>query len=222
MAYFIVIGTNNDVKCVVDEVKGAHLQHNFVTSGCVLSEGDDMYYHWDVFNEKGKKTNENKDAIHLHDALTNQISQFRALLPDDAIPNVFIISSCFTEKECEMLKTVCDELDQIGGAMLSGLLVDIILVGYNLSQPENVTLRPNWRQLESLRGLTERIRFHTDILYINNMDYRGAATNVDAKLLSRFICNWSKMVCAGGYDPKVTVHNRMYSIGMSEYHPFIV
>jgi hypothetical protein len=217
MAYFIVIGTNNDVKCVVDEVKGAHLQHNFVTSGCVLSEGDDMYYHWDVFNEKGKKTNENKDAIHLHDALTNQISQFRALLPDDAIPNVFIISSCLTEKECEMLKTVCDELDQIGGAMLSGLLVDIILVGYNLSQPENVTLRPHWRELESLRGLTERIRFHTDILYINNMDYRGAATNVDAKLLSRFICNWSKMVCSGGHDPKSTVHNRMYSIGMCEY-----
>jgi hypothetical protein len=101
--------------------------------------------------------------------------------------------------------------------MLSGLLVDIILVGYNLSQPENVTLRPHWRELESLRGLTERIRFHTDILYINNMDYRGAATNVDAKLLSRFICNWSKMVCSGGHDPKSTVHNRMYSIGMCEY-----
>ena len=88
MAFFIVIGTNNDVKGVVDEVKRAHLQHNVITSGCVLSEDDGLYYHWDVFNEQGNKTKESKESIALHDALTNQISQFKTLLPDDAIPNV--------------------------------------------------------------------------------------------------------------------------------------
>ena len=54
MAFFIVIGTNNDVKGVVDEVKRAHLQHNVVTSGCILQKDDGLYYHWDVFNEKGE------------------------------------------------------------------------------------------------------------------------------------------------------------------------
>ena len=90
MAYFIVIGTNNDVKGVVDEIKTAHLQHNVVTSGCVLEEGESLYYHWDVFNEKGDKTNGNKESITLHDALTNQIAHFRTLLPNDVTPNVFI------------------------------------------------------------------------------------------------------------------------------------
>lgn len=217
MAYFIVIGTNNDVKVVVDEVKRAHLQHNVITSGCILSEDDGMYYHWDVFNEKGDKTNENREPIVLHDALTNQISQFKTLLPDDAIPNVFIVSKCFDEEESETLQLVCEELYNIGGAMLSGLQVDIVLVGYDLNKSENVTIRPHWRLLESLRGLAVGSRFHTNILYLNNMDYMGAATNVDSSVLSKFLCHWSKMVCAGGYDPKATIQSKVYSIGLSEY-----
>ncbi len=217
MAFFIVIGTNNDVKCVVDEVKRAHLQHNVITSGCILSEDDELFYQWDVFNERGEKTKENKESIVLHDALTNQISQFKTLLPDDAIPNVFIVSKCFDEAECETLQMVCDELYQIGGAKLSGLQVDIVLVGYDLKKPEDVTIRPRWRLLESIRGLGEGSRFHTNILYVNNMDYMGAATNVDSRVLSRFLCHWSKMVCAGGYDPKATVQSHVYSIGMSEH-----
>ena len=93
MAFFIVIGTNNDVKGVVDEIKRAHLQHNVITSGCILSEEDGLYYQWDVFNENGDKTKEeSKETVILRDALTNQISQFKTLLPDDAIPNVFIVS----------------------------------------------------------------------------------------------------------------------------------
>lgn len=217
MAFFIVIGTNNDVKGVVDEVKRAHLQHNVITSGCILSEDDGLYYHWDVFNEHGNKTKESKESIVLHDALTNQISQFKTLLPDDAIPNVFIVSKCFDDSESETLQMVCDELYQIGGAMLSGLQVDIVLLGYDLSKPENVTIRPHWKLLESIRGLGEGSRFHTNILYINNMDYMGAATNVDSRVLSKFLCHWSKMVCAGGYDPKATIQSHVYSIGMSEH-----
>ena len=217
MAYFIVIGTNNDVKSVVDEVKKAHLQHNVVTSGCIVNEDDILYYYWDVFNENGKRTKENKESVALHDALTNQISQFRTLLPEDAIPNVFIISKCFNKEESETLQMVCDELYKIGGATLGGLFVDVILLGYNLNEPGDVTIRPHWRILESIRGLGEGGPFHTNILYVNNMDYMGAATNVDSRILSRFLCHWSKMVCSGGFDPKATIHSHVYSIGISEH-----
>lgn len=217
MAFFIVIGTNNDVKGVVDEVKRAHLQHNVVTSGCILQEDDGLYYHWDVFNEKGEKTKENNESVVLHGALTNQISQFRTLLPNNAIPNVFIVSKCFNEEDGQTLQMVCDELYKIGGATLGGLLVDIVLLGYDLNKPGDVTIRPHWRILESIRGLGEGARFHTNILYVNNMDYMGAATNIDSHILSRFLSHWSKMVCSGGFDPKATVHSHVYSIGMSEH-----
>lgn len=217
MAFFIVIGTSNDVKGVVDEVKRAHLQHNVITSGCILHQDDGLYYQWDVFNEKGDKTKESKEFIVLHDALTNQISQFKTLLPNDAVPNVFIVSKCFDEEECKTLQMVCEELYQIGGATLSGLLIDIVLLGYDLNKPGDVTIRPHWKLLESIRGLGKGNRFYTNILYVNNMDYMGAATNVDSRVLSRFLCNWSKMVCSGGYDPKSTVLSHVYSIGMSEH-----
>ena len=218
MAFFIVIGTNNDVRCVVDEIKKAHLQHNVITSGCLFEDDDRLYYKWDVFNENGDKTKEeSKETVILRDALTNQISQFKTLLPDDAIPNVFIVSQCFDEKQCQRLQMVCNELYKIGGVKLSGLLVDIILLGYDLSKPENVTIRPHWKLLETIRGLGEGSRFQTDILYVNNMDYMGAATNVDSHILSKFLCNWSKIVCSGGGNPKATVQSHVYSIGMSEH-----
>ncbi len=217
MAFFIVIGTNNDVKGVVDEVKRAHLQHNVITSGCIVREEDGLYYQWDVFNEKGNKTKESKESIVLHDALTNQISQFRTLLPDNAVPNVFIVSKCFDEEECNTLQMVYEELCQIGGATLSGLLIDIVLLGYDIKKPENVTIRPHWKLLESIKGLGVGSHFLTNILYVNNMDYMGAATNVDSRVLSRFLCHWSKVVSSGGYDPKAAVHSHVYSIGMSEH-----
>lgn len=217
MAFFIVIGTNNDVKGVVDEVKRAHLQHNVITSGCVLSKDNALYYQWDVFNENGEKTYENKEPIALHNALTNQISQFKTLLPENAIPNVFVVSKCFDGVESETLQMVCNELYKIGGAKLSGLQVDIILLGYNLNKPADVTVRPHWRLLESLKGLGAGSLFHTNVLYINNMDYTGAATNVDSRVLGRFLCHWSKVVCSGGYDPKSTIVSKVYAIGISEY-----
>jgi len=217
MAFFIVIGTNNDVKDVVDEVKKSHLQHNVITSGCVLQEDDKLYYQWDVFNEKGDKTKESKDSVELHDALTNQISQFKTLLPDNASPNVFIVSKCFNEKECKTLQLVYEELCQIGGATLGNLLIDIVLIGYDINKPGDVTIRPHWSLLKKIRGLGEGSCFYTNILYVNNMDYMGAATNVDSPMLGRFICHWSKMVCSSGHDPKANVHSHVYSIGMSEH-----
>ena len=136
MAYFIVIGTNNDVKDVVDEIKHAHLQHNIITSGCIHSEGEDKYYHWDVFNEQGHKTKENNEPIALHDALTNQIAHFKTLLQDNVIPNVFILSKCFDAEESDTLHMVYEELCQIGGATLCGIQVDIVLIGYDLKKPD--------------------------------------------------------------------------------------
>ena len=120
-------------------------------------------------------------------------------------------------KRCKTLQMVCDELYKIGGATLGGLLVDIILLGYDLNKPGDVTIRPHWRILESIRGLGEGARFQTNILYVNNMDYMGAATNVDSHVLGRFLSHWSKMVCSGGFDPKATIHSHIYSIGMSEH-----
>lgn len=219
MAYFIVIGTDNDVKDVVDEVKRSHLQHNVVTSGCLITGDDGLYYHWDVFNGNGEKTQEDSDSkpIVLREALTNQISQFKAFMPAGAIPNIFVISRCLDEKGCQNLRTVCEELYQVGGSMLANLLVDIVIIGYDLNRPENVTMRPHWKLLESLKGLADNSNFHTQVLYVNNMDYMGAATNIDSRILGRLLCHWSKMVCSAGCDPKATVHSKVYSIGLSEH-----
>ena len=215
MAYFIVIGTNNDVKEVVDGIKHSHLQHNVVTSGCILNKDQGLYYHWDVYNAKGDKTNESNDnkPIDLHDALTNQIAQFKSLLPEGQIPYVFIVSTCLNETDRDNLLMVCDELNQVGGARFNRLLVNIVIVGYDLKQHTDVTIRPDWGLLKSLRGLgINQQNFNTNILYINNMDYQGAATNIESQVLSRFLCHWSKMKTVGGW-----VNSTMYSIGMSEH-----
>lgn len=217
MAYFIVIGTGNDVKHVVDGIKDSHLQHNVVTSGCVICKKEGMFYDWNVFNEKGEdKTQKDNGPINLHDALTNQISQFKTLIPEGVIPKVFIISTCFDEDESDNLQMVYKELNEIGGTVLMGLQIDIVLLGYNLQKSSDVTLRPHWNILKSIRGLGNQGQFNTNILYINNMDYSGAATNVDARILCKFLCNWSKMVCSDG-NPRAFVQNRVYSIGMSEH-----
>lgn len=216
MAYFIVIGTDNNVQTVVDEVRESHLQHNFVTSGCVVNQDASLYYHWDVFNVKGDKQGEGeKPSTSLRDALTNQIAQFKTLLPDGAIPKVFLIGGCDTEEDANRIKYVYDSLCEIGGATLSGLSIDLVLMGYNLSLPDDVTLTPNWKNLRSIVGI-ENGRFPTDVLYINNMDYDGAATNVNAQLLGRFLSHWAKMVSGGDVNPKQTVQTNHYAIGMAE------
>lgn len=219
MAYFIVIGTSNDVQKVVDGIKQSHLQHNVVTSGCILNKEQGTFYHWDVFNANGEKTeeNNNNEPIDLRDALTNQISQFKTLMPENAIPNVFIVSSCLNDTDTENLQMVCEELYEIGGTTQCGLQTDIVIIGYDLQNHTDVTKRPHWQLLKSLRGLGCCDRFPTNVLYINNMDYKGAATNVDSKLLSRFLCHWSKMVCSDGYSPKAIVNDKVYSIGISEH-----
>ena len=216
MAYFIVIGTDNNVKTVVDEIRESHLQHNVVTSGCVIDKEDGSYYNWDVYNAKGNKNFDGeKSSTSLKDAITNQIAQFKTLLPDGAIPNVFIIGSCHSEDDTHRLKFVYDEVCNIGGTTLSGLLLDIVLLGYDIKQPSDVTIRPRWQNLKAFQGI-ENGRFQTDVLYINNMDYDGAATNIDAKLLGRFLSHWSKMTCSGGVNPKQAIRSNHYAIGMAE------
>lgn len=218
MAYFIVIGTNNDVKCVVDEMKSSHLQHNVITSGCIINKNDGLYYSWNVYNNCGKKVADSGDSspIKLSDAFSNQIAQFKTLLPTDAKPHVFILCTCLNQDECNRLKMVCGELDHIIGTKFTGIYADIVILGYDINNYNDVTIRPRWRELESIKGLTIPSSVSTNILYLNNIDYDGAATNVDYALLGRFLCHWSKMVSAGGFNPKAGV-NSVYSIGLSEH-----
>lgn len=213
MAYFIVIGTNNNVQCVVDEIKNSHLQHNVITSGCIINQNEGLYYHWDIYNSNGTKTADS-GSISLSDAFSNQIAQFKALLPPDEKPYILIISTCFDEIECEYLKMVCSELGKIVGTTFGGIYADIVLLGYDINHSDDVTKRPHWRMLELIKGLKIPSAVSTKILYINNIDYTGAATNADKELLGRFLCHWSKMVSAGGIN---TINSACYSIGLSEY-----
>ena len=217
MAYFIVIGTNNNVQCVVDEMKNSHLQHNVITSGCIINKNSSLYYNWNIYNKDGKDVYKSADTpVKLSVAFSNQIAQFKTLLPDSVKPYVFIVSTCFNQDECEYLKMVCSELGEILGTTLEGLYVDIVILGYDIRQYDDVTKRPHWRILESIKGLTIPSSVSTNILYINNIDYVGAATNIDSGLLGRFLCHWSKMVSGGGFNPKMGV-NYVYSIGLSEH-----
>lgn len=218
MAYFIVIGANNNVQCVVDEMKNSHLQHNVITSGCIINRNDGLYYNWNVYNNCGEKVTDSSYSkpIELKDAFSNQIAQFKTLLPAYAKPYVFILCTCFDQDECKLLKMVCDELNHILGTTFTGIYADIVILGYDVNRYHDVTIRPHWRILESIKGLTIPSSVSTNILYVNNIDYNGAATNVDSALLGRFLCHWSKMVSAGGFDPKAGV-NSVYSIGISEH-----
>lgn len=216
MAYFVVIGTDNTVKTVVDEVKGSHLQHNVVTSGCIISKDDSLYYQWDIYNASGeKKQGEEAPSVSLKNALANQIAQLKTLLPSGSAPNVFIIGSCHTEVDAERLKIVYRSLCEIGGTTLNQPSVDIVLLGYKLGNPGDITQCPHWKTLRKFQGV-ENGNFLTNVLYINNVDYDGAATNVNAKLLGRFLSHWAKMVCSGGINPLQTVNSRHYAIGLAE------
>lgn len=216
MAYFVVIGTDNTVKTVVDEIKESHLQHNVVTSGCIVNKDNSLYYQWDIYNASGEKKQDGEsNSISLRDALTNQIAQLNALLPNGSAPNVFIIGSCHTEEDVERLKFVYKSLCEIGGATLNQPSVEIVLLGYKLDNPTDVTKGPHWKTLRKFQGI-ENGKFFTNVLYINNVDYDDAATNVDAKLLGRFLSHWAKMVCSGGINPLHTVNSRHYAIGLAE------
>lgn len=218
MAYFIVIGTDNNVQSVVDEITNSHLQHNVVTSGCIREEDGNLFYKWTLYDQKGERASDAKGKKRdLSELFANQIAQFKTLLPNGQVPQVFVVSQCFTEKQRESLEFVCDNLYRIGGATLVNVSVDIVLLGYDYNQSDDVTIRPNWRHIKSTLGIGANSSFNTNVLYINNMDYKGGATNVDAKLLSRFLCHWSKMVSAGGSNPKIGVSSHTYCIGLAEY-----
>ena len=218
MAYFIVIGTDNNVQDVVDEIKNSHLQHNVVTSGCIHEEDGNLFYQWTVYDQKGKnRSSDNGRKDELKNLLTNQISQFRTLLPEGQTVQIFVISQCLSQEQCRALDLVCDNLYKIGGSQLSNVSVDLVLLGYNPVVSDDVTVRPNWRHIKSTLGIGANSSFNTNVLYINNMDYKGGATNIDSKLLARFLCHWSKMVSAGGCNPKLGVSAKTYSIGLAEY-----
>ncbi|MCF0186555.1 MAG: hypothetical protein HUJ98_08735, partial [Bacteroidaceae bacterium] len=54
MAYFVVIGTNEKVQGVVDEIKKSHQPQNTVSSGCVISNEDGtLKYSWTPLGIEG-------------------------------------------------------------------------------------------------------------------------------------------------------------------------
>lgn len=217
MAYFIVIGTDNNVQSVVDEITNTHLQHNVVTSGCIHEKDGNLFYQWTLYNQKGEnKSSDNGQKKDLDKLLTNQIAQFRTLLPNGQAVQVFVVSLCLSQEQCEALEFVCDNLYRIGGTQLANVSVDLVLLGYDPSKSDDVTIRPNWRNIKSVLGIGSNSAFYTNILYLNNMDYKGRATNIDTKLLARFLCLWSKMVSSGDSQPKIGI-SHTYSIGLAEY-----
>jgi hypothetical protein len=217
MAYYVVIGTDAKIQNVVDEIGKSHLQHDVITSGCLLQDGGKTSYRWDAYNAKGDKTGATEDeAVELKDALTNQLAQFKTLLPNGVCPLVFIISPCFTESEIERTKWVYDELCATEGYSWSGITVELILIGYDLNNYQDVTKRPDFEVLQELYHIGANQCFTTHIVYVNNMDYKGAATNINSQLLGRLLFQFSNLI-SDSQNPITTVKTSAYCFGIAEY-----
>lgn len=216
MAYFVVIGTDDNVKGVVDEMKQTHLQHNVVTTGCIVHRGGKEYYQWDVYNSESGKVKDGVQSGTLDNVLTAQISQFKNVIPANAVPCVFLIGQCVDEADTERVKAVYRSLSRVGGSTLSGMSIDVVLIGYDLERFDDVCVRPHWQVLRGLGDIRNGAKYQTNVLYINNMDYDGAATNLGPKLMGRLLSHWSTMISSGGVDPKQGVNSGYYAVGLAE------
>ena len=210
MAYFIVIGTNEKVNGVVGEIEKSHQLHNTISSGCITKKKDGkLTYTWKSLS--GDKKDENDEASTLKNLLTNHLANFRTILPLHETPKVMLVSNCMDAEDEKRLEWMLEELVATSGGAFSMTQIDIVLVAYELSKEHDVTLRPHWRILKRVKGLLDSNHLKVNLLYINNMDYGGAATNIDDKLLGRFLGHWAIMADAGCRNSGV------YSIGLAEY-----
>ena len=109
MAYFIVIGTNDKVKVVVDEIAKSHQLHNTVSSGCITTKEDGgLVYKWTALGNGEEKKNE--DSCSLKDMLTNHFANFKTVLPMHETPKVMLVSNCMDDDDEERLEWMLEEL----------------------------------------------------------------------------------------------------------------
>lgn len=213
MAYFIVIGTNDKVNGVVDEIAKSHQPLNTVSSGCITTKEDGgLLYKWTALGDGEERNNEN--SCSLKDMLTNHLANFRTILPMHETPKVMLVSNCMDDEDEERLEWMLEELLKTEGNAFAMPQIDVVLIAYDLSNKHDVVLRPHWRILKKVKGLLDRNRPKAKLLHINNMDYGGAATYVGDKLLGRFLGHWGKMADAGC---RRTINSDVYSIGLAEY-----
>ena len=213
MAYFIVIGTNDKVNGVVDEIAKSHQLYNTVSSGCITTKEDSsLLYKWTALGDGENRDNE--DSCSLKNMLTNHLANFRTILPIHEIPKVMLVSNCMDYEDEERLNWMLEELLKTEGDAFNMPQIDIVLIAYDLSNKNDVALRPHWRILKKVKELLDRNRLKAKLLYINNMDYGGASTNIGDKLLGRFLSHWEEMANAGC---RGTITHDVYSIGLAEY-----
>lgn len=213
MAYLIVIGTNDKVNGVVGEIVKSHQLHNTVSSGCIATNEDGgLIYKWTPLGD-GKEC-ESAGACSLKDMLTNHLANFKTVLPTHEAPKVMLVSNCMDSEDEKRLEWMLEELLATGGVAFSMPQIDIVLIAYDLLKENDVALRPSWRILKDVKGLLDRNHSRVNLLYINNMDYCGAATNIGDKLLGRFLGHWGIMADAGC---RIIFNNGVYSIGLAEY-----
>ena len=213
MAYFIVIGTNDKVNSVVDEIAKSHQLHNTVSSGCITTREDGgLLYKWTALGDGEEKKSE--DSCSLKNMLTNHLANFRTVLPRHETPKVMLVSNCMDFEDEERLEWMLEELLKTEGDAFSTPQIDVALIAYDLPNKHDVALRPDWRILKKVKGLLDRNQLKAKLLYINNMDYGGAATYIGDKLLGRFLGLWGQISDAGC---RSTINCDVYSIGLAEY-----
>ena len=157
----------------------------------------------------------NEDSCSLKNMLTNHLANFRTVLPRHETPKVMLVSSCMDYEDEERLEWMLEELLKTEGGAYSMPQVDIVLIAYDLPNKHDVALRPHWRILKKVKGLLDRNHLKdTKLLYINNMDYGGAATYIGDKLLGRFLGHWGQISDAGC---RGVINSDVYSIGLAEY-----
>lgn len=213
MAYFIVIGTNDKVNSVVDEIAKSHQLHNTVSSGCITTREDGgLLYKWTALGDGEEKKSE--DSCSLKNMLTNHLANFRTVLPMHETPKVMLVSNCMDYEDEERLEWMLEELLKTEGDAFSTPQIDVALIAYDLHNKHDVTLRPDWRILKKVKGLLDRNQLKAKLLYINNMDYGGAATYIGDKLLGRLLGLWGQISDAGC---RSIINCDVYSIGLAEY-----
>lgn len=213
MAYFIVIGTNDKVNSVVDEIAKSHQLHNTVSSGCITTKEDGgLLYKWTALGDGEER--EKEDSCSLKDMLTNHLANFKTILPLHETPKVMLVSNCMDYDDEERLEWMLEELLKTEGDAFAMPQIDIALIAYDLPNKHDVVLRPYWRILKKVKGLLDRTHLKAKLLYINNMDYSGAATYIGDKLLGRFLSHWGQMADTGC---RSTIISDVYSIGIAEY-----